>query len=70
MDALLTREQVVKQLKKLVAESTVEDLALDFGLKSRNNIYDVIAGRKAPTKKILAGMKLRKETVTRYRRIA
>ena len=70
MKETLTRADVIAELAKLRGEKPLEELARRFGYKSAGAINDVLTGRRAPNKKILSRLRLKREKVEQYRRIA
>lgn len=70
MKVLLTREDVIASLKKLLKDTTLEEAAKDLGYKSPGSLHDVLVNRRAPNKTILSRLGLKREKVEQYRRIA
>jgi len=63
-----TREQVIKMVKKYIRihfENNQSKAAEAWG-DHRNVVYEVLAGRRNPTKKMLATLGLKKDSTTFY----
>lgn len=70
MKDLLTRQDVIATLQRMLKGSTLEHLAKELGYKSPGSLHDVLNNRRAPSKRVLAVLRLKREKVERYRRIA
>ncbi len=63
-----SKEQVIKMIKKYVQTSfdNNQSKAAEAWGDHRNVVYEVLSGRRNPTKKMLATLGLKKDTSTFY----
>jgi len=66
-----TREQVIKLVKKYILMNfdNNQSKAAEAWGDHRNVVYEVLAGRRNPTKKMLATLGLKKDSTTFYVRV-